>query len=112
MNRDWYLRCEWEQVLHALKLFSSFKQRSTGVLVGRCVFHQEKTPSLHFYPDSKRFHCYGCGVDGDMVEFVVEYQGFYLYSGAYFEGLKRFFQNLPTIVAPGQLQLQFGGPAM
>ena len=33
---------------------------------GNCPFHQEKTDSL--IADEKRFHCFGCGADGDLIE--------------------------------------------
>lgn len=36
----------------------------------RCPFHQEKTPSFGVTPDDGRFKCYGCGVFGDVLEFV------------------------------------------
>ena len=33
---------------------------------GKCPFHQEKTDS--FVVDERRFHCFGCGADGDLFE--------------------------------------------
>ncbi|MBV9812262.1 MAG: DNA primase, partial [Acetobacteraceae bacterium] len=37
-----------------------------------CPFHNEKTPSFTVYKD--RFHCFGCGADGDVVSFVMQSQ--------------------------------------
>lgn len=37
---------------------------------GLCIFHNEKNPSLIVYPDSQRYHCYGCQADGDVFKFV------------------------------------------
>jgi len=34
-----------------------------------CPFHDEKTPSMHIYPD--HFHCYGCGAHGDHVDWLM-----------------------------------------
>ena len=39
---------------------------------GCCPFHGEKTPSFYVYDD--HFHCFGCGVHGDAVSFVMQSQ--------------------------------------
>lgn len=58
----------WEDILRHFDI--PFKRRSSGVLVILCQVHSEKTPSLHCWPDRKRFWCFGCGWGGDMFEFV------------------------------------------
>jgi hypothetical protein len=35
-----------------------------------CPFHSEKTPSMRIYGSSQRFHCYGCGRDGNVVDLL------------------------------------------
>ena len=37
---------------------------------GLCPFHAEKTPSFHVHQDKGFFHCFGCGVGGDVLKFV------------------------------------------
>lgn len=37
-----------------------------------CPFHGEKTPSFHVHPDRGFYHCFGCGVHGDVIKFVQE----------------------------------------
>ena len=39
---------------------------------GCCPFHGEKTPSFHVIPDKKMYHCFGCGVTGSTIKFVME----------------------------------------
>jgi hypothetical protein len=58
----------WEEVLMGLEI--AFRKRSTGTLVSLCSLHMEKTPSCRYYPQSGRFHCYGCGADGTKEELL------------------------------------------
>jgi len=50
----------------------SLRQRGS-CYVGLCPFHSEKTPSFYVKDDS--FHCFGCGVSGDIFSFVMKSQG-------------------------------------
>jgi DNA primase len=40
--------------------------------VGRCPFHEERTPSFSVNAQDKLFYCFGCGQGGDVVTFVKE----------------------------------------
>ena len=40
--------------------------------VGRCPFHEERTPSFSVNADRGWYHCFGCGVGGDTIRFVRE----------------------------------------
>ena len=45
-------------------------RRSGATWKGLCPFHGEKTPSFHVNDDKGFFHCFGCGVGGDVIKFV------------------------------------------
>lgn len=51
-------------------------QRKGGVFKGLCPFHQEKTPS--FVCDDRRatWHCFGCGLGGDVFAFLQKDRGY------------------------------------
>ena len=38
--------------------------------MGHCPFHDDDRPSLVVYPDTRSFHCFGCGAGGDVIDFV------------------------------------------
>lgn len=42
--------------------------------VGLCPFHNEKTPSFSVNTERQCFHCFGCGVGGNSISFVMKYE--------------------------------------
>lgn len=40
-----------------------------------CPFHGEKTPSFSISPSKQFYHCFGCGVHGNAISFLMEYSG-------------------------------------
>src|SRR5579872_4654358 len=55
---------------------ASVKLKKAGrSYVGLCPFHKEKTPSFHVSLERGSFHCFGCGVGGDMFTFIEKVEG-------------------------------------
>ncbi len=44
-------------------------------LTGRCPFHSDAQPSLVVYPREGNYYCFGCGVGGDVIDFVARLHG-------------------------------------
>lgn len=47
-------------------------KRSGSNYIGLCPFHSEKTPSFSVSPSKSIFKCFGCGVGGDVITFVMK----------------------------------------
>ena len=75
-----------------MNVFEAVKQTVTtrqaaenyGIRVNRagkanCPFHNDRTPSMKV---DKRFHCFGCGADGDVIDFTAQLFGLDLKSAA------------------------------
>ena len=45
-------------------------RKSGATYKGLCPFHSEKSPSFHVNRDKGFFHCFGCGVGGDVFKFL------------------------------------------
>ncbi|HET7212175.1 MAG TPA: DNA primase [Terriglobia bacterium] len=56
-----------------VKIIGDYVQlRKAGAnMMGLCPFHQEKTPSFAVHPGKQIFHCFGCGVGGDVFKFIM-----------------------------------------
>jgi DNA primase len=50
-------------------------RRSGTRFTGLCPFHDERSPSFSVDPAEKLYHCFGCGVGGDVIKFVEEKEG-------------------------------------
>ena len=50
-------------------------KRSGRSFFGLCPFHNEKSPSFAVSPDKQIFHCFGCGVGGNVFHFVSKIEG-------------------------------------
>jgi DNA primase len=43
---------------------------SGSTLTGLCPFHKDQVPSFTVYPETGTFYCFGCGVRGDVIDFL------------------------------------------
>jgi DNA primase len=50
-------------------------KKSGANYMGLCPFHGEKSPSFSVSPAKQFYHCFGCGVSGDAIKFLVEHTG-------------------------------------
>ena len=66
------------EVLKIEEVISDFVElKKRGVnYIGRCPFHNEKTPSFTVSPIKGIYKCFGCGVGGNAVKFIMEIEKF------------------------------------
>jgi len=68
---------EWVEEVRAsndiVDVISDYVQlkRSGRGFFGLCPFHNEKTASFHVNPESQLYHCFGCGVGGNVFNFIM-----------------------------------------
>ena len=43
--------------------------------MGLCPFHGEKSPSFSVSPTKQFYHCFGCGKNGNVISFLMDFQG-------------------------------------
>ncbi len=70
-------REEIVQAKTAVRLEDVCRQRGVALSVcsnerleGCCPFHEDHTPSFNVYVESQRYCCFGCGAQGDVIDFV------------------------------------------
>lgn len=73
-------------------------KRSGSSYVGLCPFHNEKTPSFHVHQDGQYFHCFGCGVGGDVIGFMMKYGNY-----SYPDALKVLAERINYILPEGEM---------
>jgi DNA primase len=62
-------------IVEVVGLRTSLRKSSGSRFMGRCPFHEERSPSFSVNADLNLYHCFGCGKGGDVVTFVRETEG-------------------------------------
>lgn len=52
--------------------YTKLESKGAASYMGCCPFHHEKTPSFSVSADKKLYHCFGCGVGGNVFKFIME----------------------------------------
>ena len=63
-------------IVDVVRSFGIELQLKGNNYVGLCPFHAEKVPSLTLLQEKNRYHCFGCGVYGDVIDFVAKQTGY------------------------------------
>ena len=51
-------------------------QKKGSNYFGLCPFHNEKSPSFSVSPQKQMYYCFGCGVGGNVITFLMEYESY------------------------------------
>ncbi|SDR81933.1 DNA primase [Nocardioides scoriae] len=81
--------------------YVTLRNAGGGSMKGLCPFHDEKSPSFHVTASRGFYHCFGCGVGGDVISFVMEMDGL-----SFSETVERLAEKVGV-----QLRYEEGGPA-
>ena len=60
-----------------------------------CPFHNEKTPSFHINTDMNFFYCFGCGISGNAITFLMKKEGY-----SYIDAVRKLGEdfNIPELL--------------
>jgi len=61
-------------IVEVVSAHTDLRRQGTHYM-GLCPFHEERSPSFSVEPQEKLYHCFGCGVGGDVIKFVEEKEG-------------------------------------
>ncbi|MBM2811794.1 MAG: primase [Chloroflexi bacterium] len=87
-----------EQVRGGVDIVDLISQYVTLKRAGRtfkalCPFHAEKTPSFVVFPDTGRWHCFGCGEGGDVFTFLMKHENL-----TFPEALRRLADRIGVVI--------------
>jgi len=58
------------RIVEVIESYGVKLEKKGTEFVALCPFHDEKTPSFTVTPDSEKYYCFGCGANGDAIDFV------------------------------------------
>jgi DNA primase len=64
---------ESTDIIDLVSAYANLRRRGKNY-VGLCPFHSEKTPSFTVNAEKQVYHCFGCGVGGNVFTFVMEHE--------------------------------------
>ena len=92
---------ETARIADVIGAYVTLRSAGGGNLKGLCPFHDEKSPSFNVTPGRGMYHCFGCGVGGDVIKFVMEMDG-----TAFTETVERLAEKVGV-----ELRYEEGGPS-
>ena len=70
-------------IVYVVSRYVSLKKSGSNYF-GLCPFHNEKSPSFSVSQDKQIFHCFGCGVGGGVISFIMRAEGLEFYDAVSF----------------------------
>jgi DNA primase len=74
-DEDIQLVRERSRIDEVVGQYVTLRNAGGGSQKGLCPFHDEKSPSFNVRPAQGFYHCFGCGVGGDSIKFLMEIEG-------------------------------------
>ncbi len=74
-DEDIQLVRERARIDEVVESYVTLRNAGGGARKGLCPFHDEKSPSFNVRPAQGFYHCFGCGVGGDSIKFLMEIEG-------------------------------------
>ncbi|WP_010168963.1 DNA primase [Candidatus Epulonipiscium viviparus] len=59
-------------IVSLISEYTNLVKKGASSYIGKCPFHNEKTPSFVVSEDKQMYYCFGCGVGGNVITFMME----------------------------------------
>lgn len=69
-SEDIQLVKSYVNIIDILNYYNLSIESETDDFFIKCIWHEERTASLCIRPEHNFFHCFGCGVSGDIIDFI------------------------------------------
>jgi len=104
MNIDTHQLKQQSDIVSVIDSFWPLKKQGKEY-IACCPFHNEKTPSFTVNQDKQFYYCFGCGANGDAIDFLTKYNGWDFFQASKYLGADIDAQPIESVIRNEQRKM-------